>query len=336
MHLGVDSRDAESPHPTGKGLWSKNVLKELNVRNAEVVTFGGTGGLLWHLQTARKLQRERLCDLYLSLTSYIVPWILGSSFPHAIVVHDLIAFERGSHDGKAKLIERLTLPRALRTTQYIFTVSETTKKELLTRFPQTDASKVAVICAGPTFQPSNLPTFQPSNSPHLLSIGTLCPRKNQLRLIQAFNALPADLRMSHTLILAGGRGWNDEEIVKLAEESENVEWRGYVPQEELMELLKNATVIAYPSLKEGFGLPVLDAMTAGVPILTSNRGSLKEIAGDAAALVNPESVEEMTQGLERLLRDETLRKKLAAKGTRRAEMFSWERTVDLLLEAIDN
>ena len=333
MRLGIDTREAENLCPTGKGLWIQHILEELRQRDPEIIPFGGSGGLRWHLQAAKRLKRKKPCDLYLAPTSYIVPWLLGKSFPHAIVVHDLIAFDSEPHDRKAKLIERLTLPKALKTAKHIFTVSEATKKELLKKFPAINPSKIVTVYAGPTVEKHTTDNRQPTTSNIILAIGTLCPRKNQLRLIRAFNALPDELRKSHTLVLAGGRGWDDAEIVQLAGKSENVEWRGYVDSTELLSLYREAKLLALPSLKEGFGLPVLDAMVLGVPVLTSNKSSLPEVAGDAAVLVDPESVEEISEGLKKLLTDEGLRQQCIERGSDQAQIFTWGNTVTRMLNA---
>lgn len=496
MKVAIDIREALAENPTGKGMWTKHILNELKNRDLDLITFPMpdansqkpiANGLLWHWKTSLKIKSLKP-DVYLSPTSYIVPWLLGKSVPTAVVIHDLIAFDHEPHDKKAQLIERLTLPRVLKTAKYIFTVSEATKDDLLKRFPKTDPEKVTVIYAGPTLsavplrfsspntirkikqsacntkQCSNyvegqqgfkaeihdsaanvLPTvplvamdgvendghgngheshrgvedhcsdfgihnhrekttliiqnenenvnpateaitdtspkktgkkntaahkcpipmaisairpiLEPvqnietqtttSHTPqtitqesiigsYILSIGTLCPRKNQLRLIQAFNKLSDDIRHSHKLILAGGRGWDDEEIVKLAEESENVEWVGYVPDEELTELLKNAKLLAYPSLKEGFGFPVLDAMTLGVPVLTSNGSSMREIVEEAGMLIDPTSVGVISEKLGDLLTNSTLRQSLIDKGLERSNTLSWKKTVDRMLKSLEN
>ena len=146
--------------------------------------------------------------------------------------------------------------------------------------------------------------------------------------------LPEKVRENTKLILVGPRGWHDGDIVSLAKKTPNVQWRGYVSDIERTKLLQEATVFAYPSLAEGFGLPVLDALSLGTPTLTSNVSSLPEVAGDAALLVNPENTEDIARGLERLLTDETLRTQLKEKGPKQSEKFSWERTVDLMMEAI--
>ncbi len=342
MIIAMDTREAEAPQPTGKGLWGRRVWEELQGREIDLLQLDQLQvtscklKVLWHWRVAREVKRRKP-DVYLSPTSYIVPWLLGRNVKTAIVIHDLIVFDNEPHDKKAKLIERLLLPRVLKTAQWIFTVSDATKDDLLKRFPKTDPKKVTTVYEGPTVNELVTCNFKlETSSPFILNIGTLSPRKNQLRLIKAYNALPEGLRSQTKLILAGGRGWDDEEIVKLAAESPNVEWKGYIDDENLTQLLTQATCLAYPSLKEGFGLPVLDAMTVGTPVLTSDRSSMKEIAGDAALLIDPTSVTETTKGLERMLTDDQLRESLTNKGLERAKVFSWEKTVDILLETIDN
>ena len=212
-------------------------------------------------------------------------------------------------------------------------MSEATKNELIEKFPAVDRSKISVIYEGPTLVKRESKNKQ-TNKPYILSIGTLSPRKNQYRLIEAFTKLPLDLQSKTKLLLAGSRGWHDEEIVDRAKHTPNVEWLGYVAESEMTELLMHATLLAYPSLKEGFGLPVLDAMAIGIPVLTSNGSSMKEIAGEAAMLVDPTSVEEIATALETMLTDENLRSALSAKGRERSVLFSWKRTVDVMLQEL--
>lgn len=305
---------------------------------------------LWHWVVSRHLPHSGI-DLYLSPTSYVVPALVGRRVKTIPVIHDLIAFERTPHDRKATVIERLTLPRVLKRAAHLCTVSEATKEELLARFPFVPEAKVSVVHAGVTLSPPKCPPASPeyaSRRPStalgapqhdtkkdILCVATLCPRKNQLRVIQAYNVLPASVKQRTKLILVGGRGWHDEEIVQLAKASPGVEWLGYLPQDQIFELLKRATVLAYPSLKEGFGFPVLDALSLGVPVLTSNRSSMAEVAGSAAVLVNPESTEAITDGLLKLLTDQELRSLLQEAGPKQAAKFSWSRTVDLVLEACE-
>ena len=162
----------------------------------------------------------------------------------------------------------------------------------------------------------------------VLFLGALEPRKNLARLLEAFAALRPALRAEFQLVVAGAQGWLNESMHEKAQKlglGETVRFAGYIEEHDMAALYSLATVFAYPSLWEGFGLPVLEAMACGTPVLTSDVSSLPEVAGDAAVLVPPTSVEAMADALTRLLEDEALRVDLAARGLRQAARFSWER-----------
>ncbi|MBI3336475.1 glycosyltransferase family 4 protein [Candidatus Peregrinibacteria bacterium] len=332
MHIAMDGREALNEKRTGKGQWAHGFMQELQKRDVRLTSL-----VYSHLYTIKTLLRLKP-DLYVSPTSYIVPALIGKWISCAIVVHDLIAFQNEPHDFKAMWIERLTLRWALKYSKWVFTVSKATKRDLLERFPWVEPAKVRVIYAGPSLTGNTKSEVRnPKQRTTILCIGTLCPRKNQLRLIEAFEHLPRRGRIKEgglELALAGARGWHDDEIVQKAKKTPNVTWLGHVSDDQYRELLESATIFALPSLYEGFGLAVLDAMIMGIPVLTSARGSLKEIAGDAALYIDPENIDSITEGLKRLLKDENLRSDLAEKGLRQAQKFSWERTVDLFLQFI--
>jgi glycosyltransferase involved in cell wall biosynthesis len=156
--------------------------------------------------------------------------------------------------------------------------------------------------------------------PFVLFVSTIEPRKNLDTLIDAFGALPPSLREEHTLVVAGPMGWASPETrARLG----STRYLGYVPEADLAPLTAAATVFAYPSLYEGFGFPVAQAMAAGVPVLTSNVSSLPEVAGDTALLVEPRSQNEIRDALSRLLTSPTLRQDLASRGRARADRFRW-------------
>jgi alpha-1,3-rhamnosyl/mannosyltransferase len=165
-------------------------------------------------------------------------------------------------------------------------------------------------------------------------VGTLEPRKNHARMIRAFEGLPerfSDLR----LVLAGGWGWRCRpirEAIQASPARARIRVLGTVPDADLMALYQLARVFAFPSLYEGFGIPLLEAMAAGTPILTSNVASMPEVAGDAALCVDPRSVDALRSGLERLLEDEPLRARLTQAGQRRERDFDWTRTAQQTLE----
>lgn len=161
----------------------------------------------------------------------------------------------------------------------------------------------------------------------LLAVGTVEPRKNLLRLLEAYGRLDASLRQPYPLLLAGGAGWQDAselDRVLARPELSNVRRLGRVDDEMLLDLYNGATAFAYPSLAEGFGLPVVEAMACGTAVLTSSVSATAEVAGDAALLVDPDDVGAMADGLNRLLQDDALRRRLVEAGLRRAAEFSWQ------------
>jgi glycosyltransferase involved in cell wall biosynthesis len=161
----------------------------------------------------------------------------------------------------------------------------------------------------------------------ILFVGAIQKRKNLVRLVDAFERVASGWK----LVLVGSTGFGAEEIFQKIERSprrNDIEVTGYVTDAELERLYARARVFAFPSLDEGFGMPVLDAMARGVPVLTSNRSALPEVAGDAALLVNPENGDEITAGLERITGDEELRRDLARRGLERSAQFSWGLAVE--------
>lgn len=165
----------------------------------------------------------------------------------------------------------------------------------------------------------------------ILSVGTLQPRKNFLRLIKAYQQLPYDLQREYPLVLVGKNGWQTDELIKTIHELEEkkiLRWLAYVPSEDLRALYQSATLFAFPSLSEGFGLPILEAFASRTPVLTSNTTSLPEIAGDAAYLIDPYNIDEISHGLYMLLSDSVLRKQFIQKGNKRARDFSWQKCAE--------
>lgn len=346
--IAIDVREALSDQPTGKGRWARCFLEELLTRSIPLLllshrpipnTLQNTStssmvfppGPLWHLRAAHHLYGMRTQVLSFSPTSYLVPFLIGGSVPTVLLVHDLIAFRDEPHQMKARWIERLTLKRALSLSRFVCVTSEATKHDLQNRWHALPENRITVISAGP-FSPHPAPNVPDGMT--ILHVGTLCPRKNQLRLIEAYRLLPEEIRTRTRLVLAGIRGWQDREILRLARDTMGVEWRGYVSDAEYEHLLSTATVFAFPSLYEGFGMPVLDALQRGVPVLTSRRGSLPEAAGEAAVFVDPEDVASIALGLKTLLTDDALRARLRAEGPMQAAQFSWKRTVDRFLEVV--
>jgi len=344
MRLWIDVREACRDRKTGKGQWTLRAVEALLgradvratlVTDAEIpAAWRGLPGLSgvrmipsralwWHLRAWRLVFRERSeIDAYLSPTSFIVPFLAGRWLPVVPVVHDLIAFHNELHDRTATMIERLTLPRAVRTAKAVACVSEATASLVHARFPH--AAHIVVVGAGPTIEERGTWT---GGGGHILSIGTLCPRKNQLRLIRAYASLSASVRGDTTLVLVGGRGWDDEEIVQLAASTPGVTWMGFQSGEECVRLLRTCTAFAYVSEEEGFGLPILDALRMGAPVLASAIPTNREVAGDAATYCDPRDEQSIADALTVVLASSSKPDPAAI------DRFSWDATAERIVGA---
>lgn len=173
------------------------------------------------------------------------------------------------------------------------------------------------------------------DGPFVLAVGTIEPRKNLRRLVRAFRRAVQDGRLPHTLVLAGPVGWHEESLLSEIrnDATGRVRYIGEVDPSWLHVLRRDAAAIAYLSLYEGFGLPVLEALASGTPTLASSASSIPEVAGEAALLVDPEDERAIAAGIARILTDEGLRGALMGKGPSRAASFSWEATARATLEA---
>jgi glycosyltransferase involved in cell wall biosynthesis len=163
------------------------------------------------------------------------------------------------------------------------------------------------------------------NRPYLLFVGTIEPRKNVDTLLDAYQALPPSIRDEFTLVIAGPRGWDRRTLARLASPAPQVRYLGYVPEEDLPGLYAGAAAFVYPSLYEGFGFPVAQAMAAGTPVVTSAVSSLPEITGGAALLVDPHSESDLRNALRRILTSPSLQDELRQSGKIQAQRFSWSR-----------
>ncbi len=291
---------------------------------------------LWfHLGLPPRMRRDRI-DLY---HDPVYPLPLGRMpVPGVITVHDLSNYtHRQTHTGRAGLGGRL-LPLYVRRARLIIAVSDYTAAEIARLFPA-QAGKVRVVPNGvehdlmrpaPAREVERVRERYGLPERFCLFLGTLEPRKNLPRLLRAFDGLTG--RIPHSLVIAGGRGWKCRELVSRMEGSERVLATGFIPGEDLPALLSAAEMLVYPSLLEGFGLPVLESMACGTPVITSNVSSMPEVAGGAALLVDPSSEEELASAVLRMATDPALRSDLSSKGIERAAGFTWERTVRMTLE----
>ncbi len=236
-----------------------------------------------------------------------------------------------------RLYFRTLLARGLHTCTRVITISEHARSEIAYFMGQRFAAKLVVIpeAAHPSFAvPSPEAQRQQLRDTYhlperfLLTVATVEPRKNLVTLLVAYQQLRQRLGdRCPSLVIVGRKGWNCADILSYMQDlQEMVVFPGHVSDEELIALYQMTSVLIFPSLYEGFGLPLLEAMLAGCPIISSNTSSLPEVAGEAALFVDPLRAAEMAAAMEQLLMDETLRVRLVAAGRARAQQFSWQET----------
>ena len=268
--------------------------------------------------------------------NYIVP--PGVTGKVVSVIYDM-TYLRYPNTMERRNLARLRhgLYRSVERSDHIITISAFSKKEImeLMGIPE---ERISVVPCAPSL-PSSCADFGELadrlclQQPFLLYIGTIEPRKNLTRLIRAFEQLKTECNIPHHLVLAGGKGWGNKDIYRSADTSpyrENIHFIGFVSDEEKSALYSQADVFVFPSLYEGFGMPPLEAMARGCPVVCSCTASLPEIVGEAAELVDPLKETDIAYGIWKVLSDKKLSIRLAEKGRDQARKFTWETSADHL------
>ncbi len=259
-----------------------------------------------------------------------------------VTIHDIAWFDHPEWFKKQYVkIYRFIIPLLLKRVRLILTVSEYSKQRIMDVFGVPENKiQVTGLFLDPSFCPGSdakialILKKHALNKPYVLCVASLEPRKNIQRLLEAWGNLKS-FHPSYDLVVIGSAG-NVFKNTGLTKASEGAIFLGRVADEDLPDLYSGASVFAYPSLYEGFGLPILEAMTCGVPVLSSNKTSIPEVAGNAAYLVDPYSIEEITNGLSNLLSDKALRDSLIQKGFERLAVFSRENGMRKFKEAFEN
>ncbi|MEA5594388.1 glycosyltransferase family 1 protein [Rivularia sp. UHCC 0363] len=234
--------------------------------------------------------------------------------------------------------------RCLQWTDIVLTISESSKQDII-EYLQVDSNKIFVTPLASRYHDNFLLSGSEEltnkvkydfSQPYLLFVSTIEPRKNIAAIISAFNYLKQKYKIPHNLVLIGQKGWHYESIFTAIENSaykKQIYHLDYLSDELVALFYAKADVFVYPSHYEGFGLPVLEAMTLGTPVVTSNTSSLPEVAGDAALLINPDEPMQLAEAILKFISDSQLRQEFINKGKERAKIFSWERTAIETLKA---
>jgi len=296
----------------------------------------------WLDHPVRKNVLKQKADIFFSPDGFIP---LGMSIPKVSMVHDVAYLRYPEHlQPRIRAFYKKWMPRYLAYTDHIITVSEFSKSEIIAGY-NVPADKISVVYNGITdvYKPvseeqKKITRERYSNSkPYFVYLGAIHPRKNILTLVKAFEQFKSSNPSDHQLVLAGRASWHTEEVFKSIAESkwkDSIHLPGYIATAEATALVASAEAMIYPSLYEGFGLPLVEAMACGVPVICSNVSSLPEVAGNAALLFDPMDAELLAHHMEKMSTDEALRKEMITLGTERSKYFSWDKAATQVYEIL--
>ena len=315
---------------------SREVMEEF--RGAcEECFLGAKSSVLRSLTLVPAALRRMQVDVFHGMDHVGLP-LVGRTGKYVVTIHDVIPLILPqTFTPRHRLVVRMALARVRAKADRVIVPSHAAKRDIVQRLGLAE-DLVVVTHAGcePQFQPEaqeasfrDLAARYGLPSRYVLAVGTLEPRKNLTTLLQAFARLRRGAKTDPELglVLAGARGWLDEPVFQSVRSlglEQVVRFPGFIDDEDLPAVYRGAELFVFPSLYEGFGLPLLEAMACGVPVITSNVSSMPEVAGGAALLVDPRDVHGLAAAIAQVLRDEALRGRLRDAGIARAGQFSWE------------
>ncbi|MCX5848855.1 MAG: glycosyltransferase family 1 protein [Deltaproteobacteria bacterium] len=369
MKIAVNARMLTQRNPSGIGRYAQETLKRITDRHREheflfivdrpfpgrsaypenvavARTFPSFHPLLWYpwFEFAVPLMLKKFgADLFLSVDGFCC---LSTTVPTIAVIHDL-NFHHYPEDMPV-LISRYYnhfFPQFAKKAKVIATVSEYSKRDIVTSYGE-PPGKITVTYngVGKAFRPlleeerKNVREELTGGAPYFLSVGAIHPRKNLARLLEAFEKFKKETTARTKLVLLGPRLFKTGEVFQTWQRishKSDVLFPGIVSEERLARIYGGAHAFFFVSYFEGFGIPAIEAMSCDVPVVAADRTSLPEVCGDAALLVDPFSVNAITEAMKAVCFDETLRKNIVEIGRAQSKLFGWERTADLLWEAVE-
>ena len=349
---------------TGVGWYIYNIVKELSKsdRNdyiAEFINFMGRHDVKSQIDYDIKIKQNKMLTytMYNFLTkkmnishnlifgtksdiyhffNFTIPKNINGKV--IITIYDTVFFSAPETMGDMKAISEYKY--AAERSDLIITISESAKSDIIKHF-NVDEKKIQIVTPGIDLQKYsyNYTDIELENvrkkydlpQNYILYLGTIEPRKNIERIVKAFKNYKKEVKDDLKLVIVGNKGWKYDNIMKLIESmGTDIIITGYIDEEDKIPIYKLAQFFVFPSLYEGFGMPVLEAMAAGVPVVTSNVSSLPEVAGNAAILVDPLSEDEILEAYKKILSDKQLQREMIEKGLEQAKKFQWKKSVEVL------
>ena len=368
MKVGFDARGINLYNGTGIGTYAQNILKHilnLDKENSYHIYWWGENYNDFSKENSKIVltskRRKSFYEEYYFPTNlnkedvdlYHVPQngmglSKNTSCKKIITVHDLIPYTMPETVGKGYLKKFLrNMPQLVYDADAIITVSEYSKKDILRFFPM-DEKKIFVthLAADGKYKPLDkykcnnvLKNHYNIDTPFILYIGGFSPRKNIKSLLISFSKIYKNLDKDYKLVIVGANKKGTQILMDIAKDlniDSKIIFTGFVPEDHLPILYNSCETFVYPSLYEGFGLPPLEAMCCGTPVITSNVTSIPEVVGNGGLLINPNNIDELSTSLEKTLVDTLFRKNLKKKALERASIYSWENTAKNTLKVYNS
>ncbi len=294
---------------------------------------------LWFEVAVYHALKKFKVDIFFSPEGYLS---LRSKVPTVMVLHDLVYLHQPENMQAAHLnYFRKNVPRFLKRADKIITVSQFVKEDILINFPTIPSEKISVVynAVREGFLPISNDIKQTvrkkfsDDMPYFIYVGAIHPRKNVHRLIQAFDDFKKQTFSEKKLLIVGRPAWKTDEVTAAynnAQFKQDIIFTGYVDEKDLRDLVASAFCMVYVSLFEGFGMPIIEAMSCGIPVITSNITAMLEIASYAAICVNPYSYKEISEAMTLLENNEIKRQEFIEYGRERARIFSWDKTAETI------
>lgn len=365
MRIGVDTSSLGSKNLTGIGRYTIELLNRLTDTPHEWFLYSNTDiasryskksnvqlrigpdipvkvpRILWSQTFLPFYVRQDELDVFWSPT-HRLPLLASRQVAMVVTIHDLV-WRHAPQTMRVlnRWIDRVFMPKAIRQADQVIAVSKHTANDLSDEFKEvTKKIQVTYLASSmaDSYKDGDFLASLGIAKPFFLFVGTLEPRKNLKRLLEAYSYLPQDLRDKFSFVIAGGKGWGPIDVESVAKRlglSDNLHILGYVSDDELAALYEHAMFLAMPALYEGFGLPLVDAMVKGLPVLTSNVSSMKEIAEHTGVLIDPHDTFSILNGLCALLTDDGLRDSLSKRALEMSCQFNWDNTAKQTIKVLE-